>query len=60
MLNPTIGFKNVAGKGGVVAMPQITITVDIDDEVGDVTMTIDEVHANGITVKRNTSDETPA
>jgi len=40
-------------------MPQITITVDIDDEVGDVTMTIDEVHANGITVKRNTSDETP-
>jgi hypothetical protein len=39
-------------------MPQITITIDIDNEVGDVSMTIDEVHANGITVKRScTSDE---
>jgi hypothetical protein len=33
-------------------MPQITITIDFDDEVGDVSMTIDEVHADGITVSR--------
>lgn len=40
-------------------MPQITITVDIDDEIGDVSMTIDEIHANGITVTRNSADGTP-
>jgi hypothetical protein len=40
-------------------MPQLTITIDIDDEVGDVTMTIDEVHANGITITRQTADGTP-
>lgn len=41
-------------------MPQITITVDIDDEIGDVSMTIDEVHANGINVKRHTASDTPS
>ena len=41
-------------------MPQLTITIDIDDEIGDVSMTIDEVHANGITVKRQTADDAPA
>lgn len=40
-------------------MPQITITVDIDEEVGDVRMTIDEIHANGITVTRNPPRDTP-
>lgn len=34
-------------------MPQIRITVDIDEEVGDVSMTIDEIHANGIQFKRD-------
>lgn len=33
-------------------MPQIRITVDIDEEVGDVSMTIDEIHADGIQFKR--------
>ena len=33
-------------------MPQITITVDIDDEVGDISMSIDEVQANGIAIRR--------
>ena len=33
-------------------MPQITITVDIDEEVGDISMSIDEVQANGISIRR--------
>jgi hypothetical protein len=36
-------------------MPQITITVDIDEEVGDVSLTIDEIHANGVQFKRDLS-----
>lgn len=32
-------------------MPQITITIDIDEEIGDVSFTIDEVQANGITFR---------
>lgn len=40
-------------------MPQITITVEID-KAGDIAMTIEEVHADGITVTRNRADETPA
>lgn len=34
-------------------MPQITITIDIDEEVGDISMTIQEVQANGIEIKRS-------
>ncbi|WP_310907973.1 hypothetical protein [Natrinema sp. 1APR25-10V2] len=37
-------------------MPQITITIDIDDDVGDVQMTVDEIHADGITVSRTRDD----
>lgn len=33
-------------------MPQITITVDIDDEVGDISLSIDEVRANGVSIQR--------
>lgn len=33
-------------------MPQITITIDIDEEVGDISMTIKEVQANGVEIKR--------
>jgi hypothetical protein len=31
-------------------MPQITITVDIDEEVGDVQIDIDEIHADGLSM----------
>jgi len=34
-------------------MPQIKITIDIDDQIGDVSMTIDEIHADGIKLTRN-------
>lgn len=34
-------------------MPQIRITIDIDEEVGDVSMTIDEIQANGVQFKRD-------
>lgn len=34
-------------------MAQITITIDVDDQIGDVSMSIDEVHANGVTITRN-------
>ena len=33
-------------------MPQITITIDIDEEVGDVTMSIEEVQAHGVKITR--------
>ena len=32
-------------------MPQIKITIDVDEQIGDVSMTIDEVQANGITIR---------
>jgi hypothetical protein len=38
-------------------MPQITITIDIDDEVGDVGITIDEVQAHGVTFRRNQQED---
>lgn len=34
-------------------MPQIVVTIDVDDEIGDVSLTIDEVQAHGVTVTRN-------
>lgn len=33
-------------------MPQVTITIDIDDEIGDVSITIDEIQANGVNIVR--------
>lgn len=33
-------------------MPQITITIDIDEEVGDVMMTIEEIEAHGVKITR--------
>lgn len=33
-------------------MPHITLTIDIDDETGEVSVSIDEVDANGITFRR--------
>lgn len=34
-------------------MPQIVLTIDVDDEIGDVSLSIDEVQANGITITRD-------
>lgn len=31
-------------------MPQITVTIDIDEEVGDVRIDIDEIHADGLSM----------
>lgn len=41
-------------------MAQVTITIDVDDEIGDVSLTIEEVKANGITVKRSRNDDSRA
>lgn len=40
-------------------MAQITITIDIDDRIGDISMTIEEIHANGVEIKRDFTDEPP-
>ena len=33
-----------------ICMPRIKITINVDEQIGDVSMTIDEVQANGITI----------
>lgn len=38
-------------------MAQLTITIDIDEEIGDISVSIDEIQANGIELTRNRFDE---
>ena len=38
-------------------MAQIKITVDIDDAIGDISISIDEVQANGIKIMRHHDEE---
>lgn len=40
-------------------MPQVTITIEIDDEVGDISFSIDEVKANGVTFSRDADRHAP-
>lgn len=33
-------------------MPQVTLTIHIDDEVGDISISIEEIQADGVTITR--------
>lgn len=39
-----------------VSMAQITITIDIDDEIGDISLRVDEIKADGLYLARNHTD----
>lgn len=34
-------------------MPQVTITIDVDDEIGDISITVDEIQAHGVNITRD-------